>query len=94
MQQRADDILKNSPLFSLACYLVAFIVLITVLSIVAGNTTVKSFILITLATFTGLTIVGALQLRNDNKLKEENFLKLINLAMLRVYLPFSKLFKG
>lgn len=88
----ADNVLKNSPLFSLSCYLGATIILLTALTIVAGNTSPKSFTIITLATYTGLIIIGALQLRNDNKLKEENFLKLINLAMLRVYLPFSKLF--
>ncbi len=90
----ANNILKNSPIISLSCYLGVTIVLLTAFTIVAGTTSLKSFIVITMATYVGLVIIGAFQLRNDNKLKEENFMKLIELALLRVFLPFSKLFAG
>jgi len=90
-KKRADEVLKNSPLFSLACYLGVTLLLLITLTIVAGNVSPWVFPLIIVATYVGLMLIGAFQLKNDNKLKEENFMKLIDLAARRVLLPFAKL---
>lgn len=90
--QAADNVLRNSPLMTLSCYLGLFIVLLTALTIVLGTTTPQAFILIVLATYAGLIIIGAFQLRYDKVLKDEAFLKLMNLAVSRVLLPFSRFF--
>ena len=86
----ADDVLRRSPWFSGSFYLAASLLLLTALTIVAGNVSALALPLVVVGTFVGLTIIGAFQLRNDNRLSEENFLVLVDLAMRRVLLPLSK----
>ncbi|HMG04420.1 MAG TPA: hypothetical protein VK581_03105 [Chthoniobacterales bacterium] len=86
----ADEILRRSPWFSGAFYLSAAVVLLTALTIVAGNVKPLMFPLVVGGAFVGLTLIGALQLRNDGRLSEENFVKLIDLALRRVLLPLTK----
>ena len=85
----ADDVLRKSPLFSGAFYLGAALLLLTALTIVAGNVNPWMFPVVVAATFAGLTIIGAFQLRNDNRLSEKNFMDLITLALQRVLLPLA-----
>jgi hypothetical protein len=68
----------------------AALILLTALTIVAGNVSAAMFPIVVAGAFAGLTIIGAFQLRNDGRLSEEAFFKLIDLSMRRVLLPFSK----
>lgn len=86
----ADDVLRRSPWFSGSFYLAAALLLLTALTIVAGNVSALAFPLVVAGSFAGLTIVGAFQLKNDNRLSEKNFVQLIDLAMRRVLLPLAK----
>jgi hypothetical protein len=86
----ADEVLRRSPWFSGAFYLVAALILLTALTIVAGNTKPLAFPVVVVAAFAGLTLIGALQLRNDGRLSEQNFMKLVDLALKRVLLPLAR----
>jgi hypothetical protein len=86
----ADEVLRRSPWFSGSFYLGAALILLTALTIVAGNVSATMFPIVVAGAFAGLTIIGAFQLRNDGRLSEEAFFKLIDLSMRRVLLPFSK----
>jgi hypothetical protein len=86
----ADDVLRRSPWFSGSFYLATALLLLTGLTIVAGTVSALAFPLVVAGTFAGLTVVGAFQLKNDNRLSEQSFLQLIDLAMRRVLLPLSK----
>jgi H+/Cl- antiporter ClcA len=86
----ADQVLRRSPWFSGSFYLAAVLLLLTALTVVAGNVSALAFPLVIAGAFAGLTIVGALQLRNDDRLSEKGFLHVIDLAMRRVLLPLSR----
>lgn len=86
----ADRILRDSPWFSGSFYLATTLILLTALTIVAGNTRPLAFPFVTVAAFAGLTIIGAFQLKNDGRLSEASFVHLLDLAMRRVLLPLSK----
>ncbi len=86
----ADEVLRKSPWFSGAFYLVVAVVLLTALTIVAGNVNPLMFPLVVGGAFAGLTLVGAFQLKNDDRLSEISFMKLVDLALRRVILPLSQ----
>jgi hypothetical protein len=86
----ADNVLRNSPWFTGSFYLAVVIVLFGILSMVAGQFDVARFAMIVVGTYVGLTLIGAFQLKNDDKLSENGFLELVSLAMTRVLLPIFK----
>jgi len=86
----ADEVLRRSPWFSGSFYLAAAVILLTALTIVAGNTKPLAFPVVVVASFAGVTLIGALQLFNDNRLSEQNFMLLIDLSLKRVLLPLVK----
>ena len=87
---RADNILKNSAWFNGSFYLAAAVVLICTLSFFAGGLAIYKFAFVVAGSYVGVTLIGALQLRNDNKLSERGFLELTRLALVRVLLPVTR----
>lgn len=86
----ADDVLRKSPWFSGGFYLAAALLLLVALTIVAGNVNAWLFPIVVASAFAGLTIIGAFQLRNDDRLTDENFVKLIDLSLRRILLPLTQ----
>ena len=86
----ANEVLRRNPWFSGSFYLGAAVILLTALTIVAGNVSARLFPIVVAGAFAGLTIIGAFQLKNDGRLSEQAFFKLIDLSMRRVLLPLSK----
>lgn len=79
-QRRAEESAK-SPWATGSFYLAAFL-MVGVLFLVIART-VSPFVLpiVLIASMLGVSIIGALQLRNDTRLSEKNFLELMSLAL-------------
>jgi hypothetical protein len=79
---------KNNPWLSGSFYLFVFVVIMTFFSVASNYVHWAALPITFVAGILSIGIVGALQLRNDEKLKEENFVKL----MIETYrrLPFLK----
>jgi hypothetical protein len=86
----ADEILRQSPWFSGAFYLVCTLLLLTALTIVAGSVNPWLFPIIVTGAFAGMVLIGALQLKNDGRLSEAKFMQLVDLALRRVLLPVTR----
>lgn len=86
----ADEVLRRSPWFSGSFYIATLLVLLVAFTIVAGNVPPLMFPVVVGSALVGLTLVGALQLRNDDRLSQKNFLHLVDLSMRRVFLPLSR----
>ena len=75
----------NNPWGSGSFYLVAAVVVIVVLLVVAKLLSIWALPLVIIGAILVISIVGALQLRNDDRLKDESFVKLMGLSFR--YLP-------
>lgn len=80
--------LSPSPWVSGSFYLVVFIVIIVALSIVGHLLPIGTLPIVVIGGLIALSVIGALQLRQDEKLSEENFLKLMALSF--KYLPWIR----
>lgn len=68
---------ESNPWKTGSFYLVAAVVLIVVLAIISANLSWYAVITVLIGGLLALAVVGALQLRSDESLSEENFLKLM-----------------
>lgn len=75
---------KNNPWISGSFYLFVMVVVLAVLSAAARMISWVSLPLVFIAGIIILVLIGALQLRNDEKLKEETFLRLVVEAFKRL----------
>src|SRR5258708_7459273 len=80
-----------NPWVSGSFYLIVFIVIIAAFAVVGK--VLPSYVLpiILIGAILALSVIGALQMRQDEKLSEENFLKLMTLSF--KYLPWLKIRK-
>jgi len=88
-QQLADQRSRNTsrnPWLSGSFYLVAMVSLIVLLLVVARQLSALTFPLVLIGGLLGVSILGALQLRNDSKLSQKSFLQLMLLTFQQ--LPF------
>ena len=86
----ANEVLRRNPWFSGTFYVAVLAGLLAVLTWISGRLDVVRLIFVVTAALAGLTLVGALQLRNDNRLSEAGFLRLIDLSLRRVFLPIAR----
>ena len=77
-----------SPWASGSFYLIVFIVVVAAFSVVGKVLPALVLPLILIGAILALSVVGALQMRQDEKLSEENFLKLMALSF--KYLPWLR----
>jgi Flp pilus assembly protein TadB len=84
-QERAAARLSN-PWRSGSFYLVAAGVLIVVMLIVAALLPIWTLPVVVIGVVVLLTLIGALQLRQDEKLNEKSFLTLVRLALAQLRL--------
>lgn len=68
---------KNNPWISGSFYLVVFIVVVTTISLVGYFAGVWVLPIIIISALLSISVIGAFQLKNDESIKEENFLKLM-----------------
>lgn len=80
--------ISPNPWASGSFYLIVFIVVITAFAVVGK--VLPSFVLpiVLIGAILALSVIGALQMRQDEKLSEENFLKLMALSF--KYLPWLR----
>jgi hypothetical protein len=83
----AETLRKNSW-FNGSFYLVVFLSAVTVISAVQRYVDPWALPVVLVAGVIVTSVVGALQLRNDDRLSEEGFLKLMGLSLKRVFLVF------
>lgn len=67
----------NNPWITGSFYLVAFIVVLTTLSVITSKLSLSVLPIVLIAGILYVGIIGAFQLRNDEKLDETNFLRLM-----------------
>ena len=84
-----DKTNSPSPWRSGSFYLVAFIIVIAGLAVVGHLIPIVSLPVILAGGILALSVIGAFQMRQDEKLSQENFLKLMALSL--KYLPWIKL---
>ncbi len=89
----ANEVLRKSPWFSGAFYLTVFISAISILSVAQNYVSGWAFPLIVIGGTVGTVLIGALQLRNDGRLSEKNFLSLVRLSLGRLGL-MAQFWKG
>jgi hypothetical protein len=77
---------QKNPWLSGSFYLIVFIVVIVALSVVARILPISVLPVVIIGGLIALAVIGGLQLRQDDKLSEENFLKLMILSF--KYLPW------
>jgi hypothetical protein len=77
---------KQSPWISGSFYLALFIIIISAIVVIAKLLPFYTLPVIIIATMLLFSVVGAFQLRNDDKLSEKNFLELMLLAFKNI--PF------
>ena len=80
----ARDILNKSPWMSGAFYLTVFLAAVTALSVAQNMVSLWAFPLVIAGGLSATVLIGALQLRNDGRLSETNFLKLVDASLRRV----------
>jgi len=68
---------KSNPWISGSFYLFAAVVVITLLAVVSKNVPIYTLAIVFIGGLLILAIIGAFQLRNDEGLSEENFLRLM-----------------
>jgi hypothetical protein len=73
----AEPIFQSSTLLTGSFYLVTFIIIIAVIATVASKVSWWALPLIIVSTMLSVSLIGAFELRKSEKLKEENFLKLM-----------------
>jgi hypothetical protein len=90
LNSRANIILRNSPWFSGSFYLTCFIVIITLVATAERVVDAWSFPLILAAGVVMTVLIGALQLKNDERLSEEGFIMLVQLSYRSLFRFFSR----
>jgi len=88
VELRSATTRKNNPWVSGSFYLLASAVVIVLLLVVAKQLSILALPIVIIGAILVISIVGALQLKNDDKLKEESFLKLMGLSFR--YLPLLR----
>jgi hypothetical protein len=79
-RQIAAKILQRNPWFSGSFYLTVFASIITVIAIVQRTVDAWSFPIVLFARVVASILIGAFQLKNDDRLSEKGFLKLVELS--------------
>jgi hypothetical protein len=80
----ANEVLRKSPWFSGSFYLVTFIAVIAVVSAAQNYVSAWAFPMVLIIGAVVLAIIGAIQLRNDDRLSEKKFFQLMKLAFGRL----------
>jgi hypothetical protein len=83
---------QPSPWVSGSFYLIVFLVVIAALSVVGHLIPLIGLPVIIAGGILALSVIGAFQMRQDEKLSQENFLKLMALSL--KYLPWFKRQEG
>jgi hypothetical protein len=88
----ASEVLRRSAWFSGSFYLVVFISLIAIVSASQNYVSGWAFPMVLIGGLVGTAVIGALQLRNDDRLSEKNFLHLMKMSFgrLGILLQFWK----
>jgi hypothetical protein len=89
-KEAADETLKRSPWFSGSFYAALLLALLASLTWISGALSFGRLVFVVTAALAGLTIVGAFQLRNDGRLSEAGFFRLIDLSFRRLFLPIAR----
>jgi internalin A len=71
------NMIKNNPWKAGSFYLVAFVVVAVVLALIGIYVSWIAVPVVLIAALLAITVIGAMQLRNDVRLKDESFVKLI-----------------
>lgn len=77
-----------SPWTSGSFYLIVFLIVVAALAVVGHIIPIIALPVIFFGGILALSVIGAFQMRQDEKLSEENFLKLMALSL--KYLPWIK----
>lgn len=72
---------KNNPWQSGSFYMIAFVLIFVVVCISIRYLSLYMFPLAVIATILAISVIGALQLRNDDKLSDKSFIDLMKLAL-------------
>lgn len=83
---KPQHLTSPSPWASGSFYLIVFIVVIAALSVVGRILPAIALPVVIIGGIIALSIIGAFQMRQDNKLSEKNFLELMALSF--KYLPW------
>jgi len=86
----AGSKLTRNPWFSGSFYLTSFAVVIALISVSQRIVAGWSFPLVLAAGIVSTTLIGALQLRNDDRLSEMGFLTLVELSFKQIFKFFSR----
>lgn len=86
---RADKTLRDSAWFNGSFYLATTLLLLSLLTFVAGRLALAQLTFVVVGALVGVTMIGAFQLRNDDKLSERAFLDLLRMAFVRILLPVA-----
>jgi hypothetical protein len=78
----------RNPWVSGSFYLIVFIIVVVALSVAGQVLSIYALPIVVIGGLLALSIIGALQLRQDERLSEENFLKLMALSF--KYFPWFK----
>lgn len=90
--RQAAQIIRNSAWISGSFYLLALVILLIIFLVIGHELSIWFLPVIIIGAALLLCLIGALQLRNDDKLSEENFLKLMlmvfrELPLIRSVIP-------
>ncbi|HAP63654.1 MAG TPA: hypothetical protein DCR93_30575 [Cytophagales bacterium] len=72
---------KNNPWITGGFYLFALVILLILIAVISSHVPVWVLPIVLISGILSLTIIGAYQLRNDDKLSEESFLRLMDISL-------------
>ena len=90
MEAKAEAVLREDPYFMYKASSLLLIVALAAGTAVARTVPFYMFPLVTAFALTSVVVIGALQLRASGKLGEANFLKLMQLALLKFFAPLMR----
>jgi hypothetical protein len=70
-----------SPWISGSFYLIVFLIIVAALAVVGRTIPIVALPVIIVGGLLALSVIGAFQMRQDEKLSQENFLKLMGLSL-------------
>ncbi len=82
--QVTETSVVNNPWINGSFYLIVIIILMTLIAVIGMSVSIYIFVLVIIGSLLALMVIGALQLRNDQNLNEENFLLLMIEAIKRI----------
>jgi|SRR5215203_5441909 len=88
LNDRKEQLVPRSPWIAGSFYLAGIVIVGTLFLVMARTVDVLILPIVLVASMLGVSIVGAFQLRNDNRLSEKNFLQLMALTF--KYLPLLR----